>query len=281
MDLPGRLGPGDGRYLIRPDGEPDADPDVLVLSTLGAPGPSPRLRRGRARDAEGPSSPPPLPLSRVTMIRPRPFADAEAADAWLEQVSAERELGAALATEAAGRLNRALHAHRTAAGDPYLADVSAARAVAIRFGFGTGDDVADGRWQRAREMPESERRGLLTRDYEAMRPQERIAAVLAGRERVGPHEELILRARGDLDAGRAATAALGLHAGLEALLASHQAPPTAAGEALLKRLAEGESIAAQARRRVLAGSSDSDLDLRSLEVALKAAEVAMRQRALG
>ncbi len=211
-----------------------------------------------------------------------PFADASAAQEWLQRVSGDQELAAALAAEAAHRLNRALHAHRTAAGDPHVADADPARAVAIRFGFGTGEEVADGRWRDARELPEAQRRGLLKRDYEAMRPQERIAAVLGGRERVGPHEELILRARGDLDAGRTATAALGLHAGLEALLRGPAAPvaSTEAGEALRGRLAEAESIAAAARRSVLAGASDADLDRAALDDALRAAEAAMRQRVL-
>lgn len=251
-----------------------------MLSTLGAPRSSPKLRRGKPRDVEVQPSPAPLPLSRATVVRPRPFADSAAADDWLERVSADRELAAALATEATQRINRALHAHRTAAGDPNVADVHPARAMAIRFGFGSGEEVADGRWRRAREMPEGERRGLLQRDYEAMRPQERIAAVLGGRERVGAHEELILRARGDLDAGRAATAALGLHAGLEALLSARNALPTASNEALKTRLRDAEAAAAEARAGVLAGATDDDLDHEDLDRALRAAEAALRQRVL-
>lgn len=214
------------------------------------------------------------------MIRPKPFADGEAADAWLERVGADRDLATALAIDAAQRLNRALHAHRTATGDPHIADVEPSRAVAVRFGFGTGEEVADGRWRRARELPDGERRRLLGRDYEAMRPQERIAAVLGGRERIGPHEELILRARGDLDAGRLATAALGLHAGLEALIQAPAKAATAANEALRQRLEEARAQAAEARRSVLAGAHDSDLDREGLERAVRAAEAAMRQRVL-
>jgi len=214
------------------------------------------------------------------VIRPRPFADRSAADAWLEQVSADRELSTALAIEAALRLNRALHAHRSATGDPHIADIEPSRAVAVRFGFGSGDEVADGRWERARELPEAERRGLLRRDYEAMRPQERIAAVLGGRERVGPHEELIVRARGDLDAGRLATCALGLHAGLEALIGRREVLASAANESLEGRLSEALEDAAQARRSVLAGAADPDLDRERLERAVRAAETAMRQRVL-
>lgn len=279
LDLPGRLGPGDGRYLLRPEGEPDADPDVLVITTLAAPAAAgPRLRRPKPRQLTAAPEPTGLAITRVSVIRPRPFgAEAEAAS-WLEAVGADRDLASTLAGEALALLNRALHAHRTAAGDPTVADVDAARALAIRFGFGSGDDVADGRWQRALELPERQRRGLLRRDYEALRPQERVAAVLGGRERVRPYEELIVRARGDIDAGRLATAALGLHAGLEALTASAAA---ASDEALAARLGEASATAAATQRRVLAGAVDADLDGAALERAVRAAEAALRRRALG
>lgn len=213
----------------------------------------------------------------MTVIRPRPFADEAAAEGWLDQVSGDRELAAALAGEAIVRLNRALHAHRTAAGDPTVADVDASRAVAVRFGFGTGEEVADGRWRRAKELPDKHRRGLLQRDYEALRPQERVAAVLGGRERVGPHEELIVRARGDIDAGRLATAALGLHAALEALAATD--PGAAADERLAIRLRDAAATAADARGSVLGGAADADLDAQALDEAVRAAEALLRRRA--
>ena len=94
-------------------------------------------------------------MTRVTLVRPRPFADDASADAWLEEVCSDRDLWVRLAREAAAQLNRLIHAHRTAAGDPFIADVDPGRAVAVRFGFGTGDDVADGRWRRANELPTS------------------------------------------------------------------------------------------------------------------------------
>lgn len=281
LDLPGTLGPGDGRYLIRPVGEPEADPDVLVLTTLGAAragAASPRLRRGRVQEVDPSPGATPLPLARATVIRPRPFEDRRAAEAWLEQVGGDSDLSASLALEAAAKLNRAIHAHRTAAGDPHIADVDPSRAVSVRFGFGTGEEVADSRWQRAVELPEARRRGLLRRDFEALRPQERIAAVLGGRERVGAHEELILRARGDLDAGRDATCALGLSAGLEALLALPEGLPTAANEELRSRLEDARAEARTARDAVLGGEEPDDA---ALERALRAAETAVRQRALG
>ena len=189
---------------------------------------------------------------------------------------ADRDLSSALASEAVLHLNRALHAHRTAAGDPSVADADPARALAVRFGYGTGEELADGHWQDARELAERERVRLLKRDYEALRPQERVAAVLGGRERVGAHEELILRARGDLDAGRGSTAALGLHAGLEALLAAPEGLPTEANEELRARLEDARREAGAERATVLAGG---EADPEAIERCLRAAEAAVRQRA--
>ena len=129
---------------------------------------------------------------------------------------------------------------------------------------------ADGRWRRASEFSDAEARKLIQRDYEALRPQERIAAVLGGRETIGAHEDLIVRARGDLDAGRVSSAALGLSAGLDAMVAAEDFTSA-------EGLAEAAQAAAQARRRVLAGELP---DRETLEVALRAAEAAMRRRAL-
>ena len=98
--------------------------------------------------------------------------------------------------------------------------------------------------------------------------------MLGGRERVGAHEELILRARGDLDAGRLATAAVGLHAGLEAMIATGAVPDAAD---LPNRIAAARELSREALERALRGS---DPDPEGLEVALRSAEAAMRRRAL-
>jgi hypothetical protein len=255
---------------LRPEDAPDAEPDVLVLTTLGAPRAGSRLRRGRVRPAGGGDQPPtPLALTRATFVRPRPFTTATEADAWLEEVCSGREVWHGLAREAAGQLNRLIHAHRTAAGDPFLADVDPSRAAAIRFGYGTGEEVADGRWTRANELPDDEARKLIDRDYEALRPQERVAAVLGGRETIGPHEELIVRARGDLDAGRTATAALGLSAGLDALVAR---------EGDDESLLAARRVAIRSRDEVMSGGTP---EREPLDTALRAAEAAIRKRALG
>ena len=54
-------------------------------------------------------------------------------------------------------------------------------------------------------------------------PEERFAALLGGREESLPAEELVLRARADLNAGRLAEAALQARVAIEALLAARVA----------------------------------------------------------
>ncbi len=94
--------------------------------------------------------------------------------------------------EALALLNRAIHGHRLAAADPYVGEVSEAMAMATRIGYGSGEQVADGDWEEARELPppELKRSMLLT-------PQQRLAALLAGRDVALACEDLALRARLD------------------------------------------------------------------------------------
>jgi hypothetical protein len=91
--------------------------------------------------------------------------------------------------------------------------------VVIRIGFGSGEALADGAYSNAHQVdpglgPVSRR---LQRDEE-LRPQQRLAAVLGGREQLDACETLLLRARADLDAGRNREAGLQLRVGFEALL---------------------------------------------------------------
>ena len=84
---------------MRPEGELESQPDVLVLRTMGAARASGKLRRGRARAREADPSPTPLPLTRATVIRGCPFDDEPTAVAWLERVTGERELFEGAASE--------------------------------------------------------------------------------------------------------------------------------------------------------------------------------------
>lgn len=192
---------------------------MLVTETLGAPSP-PSRRRRRAREADPEAEPPTLPLARVTAVRAaEPFGSPEEAARWLDGVAADADAVDAVVAEGIGLLNRALHAQATAAADPRVAQLSPERAALVRIGYGSGDEVAAGRFSVAREVDVRGGVPRRRRREEELRPQERVAAVLAGRERVDACETMLLRARLDLDAGRAREAALQLRVGLEALLA--------------------------------------------------------------
>lgn len=205
----------DGRYVLREAGKER----VLVLETLGAP-PPPRRRRRRARESEASGEPAQLPLARATVVRAfDSFAEQGEAGRWLEQATAEEGSVDALLDEAIEVLNRALHAHAVASGDPNVQMLTPRRAASARLGYGSGEEVANGDFSAAREI--DVRTGGASRRQqraEELRPQERVAAVLGGRERFDVCETLILRARADLDAGRTREAALQLRVGFEALL---------------------------------------------------------------
>jgi hypothetical protein len=215
FEFAGTLAVADGRYVIR-DGETER---VLVLETLGAPPPS-RRRRRRSREAEAGAPPESLPLTRATAVRASEPFDAEEAAGWLERASADEEAVDALVAEGIGLLNRALHAHAVASGDPYSQALTPRAAATVRLGYGSGEEVASGEFSAAREV--DTQAGPATRRQqraEELRPQERLAAVLGGRESFDACETLVLRARYDLDGGRPREAALQLRVGLEALLA--------------------------------------------------------------
>lgn len=217
MEFPWALGPADGRYLTRlaPDGEPER---VVVVNTLeprreaGAPGSvgrGPRrsmlgrLAAGSAAVAPNPE-PAPVTSTRVTVIDPVSLSAEHQARAWLEELDGEHDILAAAAI-----VNRVLHMHRIAAADPHVHEVSPGQALVIRAGWGEGEQVAGGRWLHARELPwkpggrgaGAHRRGGRAR-ASALRPQERLAALLGAKDTMLMCEELALRARLDLDQGR-------------------------------------------------------------------------------
>lgn len=241
---------------------------MLVLRTLGAP--QRRLLRGRKGKEIAEADAEAVPTSRVTIVRPAPFGSGEEAKAWLggirdDQERRESELDAALAV-----LGRALHAQRVASADSSLPDLSLDRALVTRIGFGAGEEVADGRYESAWELPPD--RHPTRRSMEA--PEERFAAILAGRERALAAEELVLRARADLDAGRRKEAALGARVALESLLAE-----TASEKPEHGRLEEQRETAGQAANAALRGDLPPELASR-LDDAIRAMEGALRRRRL-
>jgi hypothetical protein len=209
------LGPDDGRYLRR-SGEQRTPEWVIVLATMGTPQRR-LLGRGSRKpvavsDAEQAS---PVPTARATLIRAEPLASPGEGAAWLDRLRRDPRAIDDEVDSAARELNAVLRAHRAAAADPYVREVSRSVANVVRVGYGNGDQVADGRFSDAYELPLGARRGRS----EAMAPLERLAAVLSGTEDVGVGEELVLRARLDVDAGRFREAALQARIALEALLA--------------------------------------------------------------
>ena len=249
---------------------------VLVLGTLGAPQRG-WLRGRRARRAQ--PAPAAVTTTRVTLIAAQRFEDRDAADAWLRETTGQRERGEARARAAAAVLNRVLHLHRAATADPHVREVGADQALVVRVGIGEGEQVAAGRWVRAVELPLPR----VARDRTAaLRPQERLAALLSARDAALACEELVLRARQDVDAGRRREAALQLDAALTMAL-SELAPWAPRGDLAarlneLRDLAPAVHAAAQA---ALQGGVDDEHES-AVRHALERLQAALRARsALG
>jgi hypothetical protein len=236
-----------------------------VLSTLGAP-PRAGLMGGRRPRPVSAAEPEPVPTSRATIARSQPFGSDEEAAAWLAGADREAERDAALAV-----LNRALRAQRAAAADPYVGEVSAERALVVRIGYGSGEEVAEGRFGEAVELPRVAG-GRVKRSMEA--PEERFAALLGGREEIHPAEELVLRARADLNAGRPAEAALQCRVAIEALLALLSDSADAA------RVEPHREAVAAAANEALRGTMPA-ASAGALEAAVAAMEQALKRRRLG
>jgi hypothetical protein len=218
LDIPGRLGLDDGRYLVRgTGGEADENETVLVVQTMGAPaaGRRPPRRRRRARRADPGDAPPEVPITRLTVIPTRTQSHDEAASE-LTALTGDPAAAEEAVLEGLRQANHVVRAHRIANQDPYGQEIGRLTPLAARVGFGTGDELADGRWSEALDVPSPERR---RRRADALRPQERLAELLAGREPIDVCETLLLRARADLDQDRPREAALQLGPGLDALLA--------------------------------------------------------------
>jgi hypothetical protein len=216
FDLAGDLAVADGRYLARDEGGTES---VLVVETLAA-APQPRRRRRRPRPADPQAAPAAVPLARVTAVRAAlPFEDEDEAERWLNEAAEAEDTVDVLVEEGVSLLNRALHAQASASADHRLHELAPESALTVRLGYGSGKQVAAGTGTAMLEVDVHTAASKRRRRSEALRPQERLAAVLGGRERIDPCETLLLRARADLAAGRNREAALQLRVGLEALLA--------------------------------------------------------------
>lgn len=269
LEFPWLVGPEDGRYVLRRHAGEEPD-HVLVLRTLGAP--QRRLLAGRRPKDAGPEpEPAPVPTSRATLVDAVPLGDEDAARSWLKGLDGE-----ALVGEALGLLNAVLHLHRVAVADASPPPLTREAALVARVGFGTGDEVADGRWSEALELPapRAPRRG---RRAAVLRPQERLAALLGGRDAALACETMVLRTRGDLDDGRAREAALQLRPALEAALSELE--PWSGGGDMRARLSELATLRPEAvavyDRALESGLDDTEAEavdrvLRRVEAALRA-----------
>jgi hypothetical protein len=273
--LPWALGPPDGRYLLRaPSDSPEAPPKhVLVIATLGAPERRRLLAaRRRQRDASPEPEPAAVSTGRATVIDVGdPLPDQDAATRWL------RDAGHDYLESGIEVLNRAVHAFRLVTADPYVHGVSASSALVSRIGYGAGEQVADGLWTDARELLAA---GSRERRLKVLQPQARLAAVLSGRERPLACEELVLRARLDLDNDRRREAALQLLVALDAALAELSSDPAA--EVLAERLSElraQREPLGQAAQAALAGRLAPD-HLETVQLTLRRIEAALRARAV-
>jgi hypothetical protein len=244
-----------------PDGPLEA---VLVLGTLGAP--ERRRLRGRRGHPVDEAAPEPVPTSRATVVRPEPFGTRRTAADWLAELRGDSEGCDAELDNALRILNGALYARRAATADPWLTEVSADRALVVRIGYGRGEAVAEGRFGEALELPRAGTR-RVKRSMEA--PEERFAALLGAREQVLAGEELVLRARAELAAGRPREAALQARVALEALIA--ELPKSA--------LEEWRGPIGEAANAALRGALETTA-VKGLEEAVGAMEGALRRHRL-
>lgn len=255
---------------MRPGGPGSTPTHVVVVATLGA-APRRLLRRRRRPRVIAPEpSPAPVETGRVTIVDARP-GDAAAAERWLSSAGLEA------AQAPLAELTRLVRAHRAASADPSVALPRLSQALVVRIGYGAGEEVADGRWTAARELPAAEE-SRAGRRSSALRPQERLAALLGGRTRQLACEELTLRARHDLDDGQLREAALQLRTALDAALA--ELPATAQASQLAQRVEElrglRDGVAALADDAL--GGVLGPAETQTLEIALRRLEAALRAR---
>ncbi len=221
MEVPWLLGPPDGRYLMR-RGDDDAwqvaagaKPEamhVLVFATVSA-----ERRQSRRSARQRVAAPVPAELiatavsvQRVTVIDAvEPFEDEAAAKRWLADAG-EADLAGDIAT-----LDEVLRTFGAVTSDPYVRAPGRDELLVARIGFGEGEQVAYGKWTDARELLAGAPRQKRSKVLE---PQARLAAALGQRTPLLLCEELVVRARSDLDAGHPRTAALQLTVTLDAAL---------------------------------------------------------------
>jgi hypothetical protein len=263
--------------MARADEASEGSVDVLVFKSLDAEARRGRLAersRRRPRRAEPAHTPPePVSITRVTVIAAEPFADEQAAAAWLEQCRDARESTREI-DYAIRRVNRAVQAHRLSAGDPYVSEVRPEQARRVRLGFGTGDELVEGAWRKAltvsaENKARDARRALLA-------PQEQVARILSARRPPQPSEDILLRARLDLDEGRTRQAALQARAAHGALQAEHRAE--AGADQVVAVLRARSELMSRLATVALERALDAEQAAKLAELVVEMEKIARRRR---
>lgn len=272
LELAGTVGLDEGRYLAR-------DPErVLVVRVAGAPQPPRRLlRKPRPKDVAPASEPPTVPITTITVIRADPLGDRDAAERWLDALRRDENALEAELADGLRTANLALHAQRIASLDPFLADIAAEHALAVRIGFGEGEALADGQWTEAVELP----KGVRRRRLETLAPQEKIASVLGRREDPDAATGALLRARADVDAERYRDAALQVRVGVEAMLADKAFTANAKQADDIAALTERRQGLGECANAALQGELSEERRQELLETLKLAERVLRRRRAYG
>jgi hypothetical protein len=282
------VGPHAGRYVVEPtllgasssagDGSPDqaldarnqevagvargiGDSDVLVIGVRGAPARRTRVLR-RARQIEPDAAPADVPLAIVTFVRGTlPLNDRGEAGRRLDEIRFSDERQDQWVTAGLRALNLAIRAYRAGAPDPYAIEVTRRDARRVRVGYGTTEQVQDGLWREALELPPPA--GRRPKRIERLRPAEAVASVLAGRATVLESEDVLARALIDLDNRRTRAAAFQVGAAIRLLGAEAESEPAggvldlASLEQHAKRAGELEATAA---RRALDDAEAAELE---------------------
>ena len=232
---------------------------------------------------EADDQPAALTLTRATAIRAfAPLADEGEAARWLDEACEAEDTVEVLVDEGLALLNRALHAQGVAAAAPRAnSELGAEAAERILVGYGSGEEVAASRFRDARAVDVGPRASRRRQREEELRPQERVAAVLGGREQLDACETLLLRARADLDAGRDREAALQLRVGLEALLAELKGALSDPGhEEDMGTLDERKAEAGEAANAALKGDLSAEQSAQVAELLDISERVLRRRRVL-
>lgn len=223
------IGPHAGRYVVpgaTGGGPPDSiDPeldarnrefagvsrgvggsDVLVVSVVGTSASAPRGLLRKARPVGPESEPASVPLSVISFVKAtEPLDTREAAAGRLDRLRYSPPEQQRWVQQGLSVLNLAIRAYRIGAPDPYAVEVTRRDARSVRIGYGTTEEVQDGRHTDAVVLPAPvpPRR----RRVERLRPAEAVAAVLAGHHELLEAEDLLVRALIDLDHDRTRAAA--------------------------------------------------------------------------